>query len=264
MSSLINIKLTVCVYNYICTIHLYYNNMNYIRFEDPLTTDNAESVLWHNMKICDDMHNLQLFISCSMGWLELNPTKNMQNFESELRERDFNTHLCAKNIPTDSQYTLKLKSKKCNYECIFCCKPKKLALEEVLEFNETYESNFEKLENSGFRCLQSEKDILEIEDTNLKICDDKDKSISQLLTECKKKIVVVTISAEKYIRDICQNCKETYGREPEHKIVAVSHEGGPIIGLFLDGELVNQYGYVIEYSRDGESIGKHMRLQKLC
>lgn len=233
-----------------------------IKFEDLTSTDVEENVLWHNMKKCDDIYNLQLFISCSMGWLRLNPTKNMQDLESELRKRDFNTHLYAKDVP-DFQYTLELNSKICNYECIFSCRPKKLALEEVLKFHGTYENNFEKLANSGFRCLRSEKDNLD-EKTNLKVFDDKDKSIEKLLTECKKKITIVSISAEKYIRDICQFCKEKYGKEPEHRIIGISHKGGPIMGLFFGDELVDEYGYIIECLGDGETIEKHMRLQKLC
>ncbi len=248
--------------------------MNSIQFEDPSSNDNEESIMWHNMKVCDDIHNLQLFISCSMAWLRLNPEKNMQDLESELRKRNFNTHLYAKNaknVLENSQYEIRLNSKNCDYECIFSCRPAKLALEEVLKFHETYESNFEKLANSGFLCLKSEKDISqENEKSNLtknqsiKIFDDKDKSIAQLLLKCEQKITIVTIPAEKYIQDICLKCKEIYGEEPEHKIVGISYEGGPIIGLFLGEQLVNEYGYVIECSKDREVVAKHMRLQRLC
>jgi hypothetical protein len=258
------ISISISIFLYIFIYKIYYNMIS-IKFEDLTTTDIEESVLWHNMKKCDDICNLQLFISCSMGWLRLNPTKNMQDLESELRKRDFNTHLYAKDVPEDFQHTLELNSKICNYECFFSCRPKKLALEEVLEFHGTYENNFEKLANSGFRCLKSEKDNLDDLDKkkDLKVFDDKDKSISRLLTECKKKITIVSISAEKYIRDICQFCKEKYGEEPEHRIIGISHNGGPIMGLFLGNELVNEYGYIIECSGYGETIEKHMRLHKL-
>jgi hypothetical protein len=177
--------------------------MNSIHFEDPSSSDDEESILWHNMKICDDIHNLRLFISCSMGWVRLNPEKNMQDLESELRKRNFNTHLYAKEIPRNSQYTLKLNSKNCDYECIFSCRPAKLALEEVLKFHDTYDTNFEKLANSGFICLKPEKDILREDDESnlagdqsnlagdqsnlagdqsIKVFNTKDKSIAKLLT----------------------------------------------------------------------------------
>lgn len=113
-------------------------------------------VAWHNIKQADKHLNLKVFTSAAMGWLKANNgTKNYQDLEKELRERNLETHLiaakppailpigCALMLPHDASGPVA--PRKWLYEAWFSCRPRAYALQELLTHNQSYEDNFAKL-----------------------------------------------------------------------------------------------------------------------
>lgn len=124
-------------------------------FEDPKSDMSSVDIAWYNMKIADEYHKLDYFIAAAFGWLNIFTDKNFQDLEKELRCKKFNTHLIAKlRKDINCGCDIKLPNRnnadiKCEYECIFSCRPSKLAHDEVLSVWNTYDDNFNALKNAG-------------------------------------------------------------------------------------------------------------------
>lgn len=112
---------------------------------------NPFDICWNNLKEADTNYCLEIFCAAAEGWSKLNPTKNYQDFEKELRDKNFNTYLIAgkpKIYPGLKLLNLQ-NNQICQYECIYSCRPKSFALQELLEHWPTYKENFNNLSNSG-------------------------------------------------------------------------------------------------------------------
>lgn len=128
--------------------------------------DTEEEIVWSNLKVCDAIQNPALFGFCASAWLRINPAKNYQDLERELRERTFDTHLIA--VDNLNQFRLgsvephspDLKDVKnaiyqngkwveVEYSCIFSCRPVPFAMEELLTYWPSYDDNFARLPRAG-------------------------------------------------------------------------------------------------------------------
>lgn len=157
--------------------------------------EDVTEIMWHNLKEADNAYNLEYFIAASLSFLQLYPEKNYQDLEVLLRKKDFNTHLFA--IKPKKGSFLKKVGKGPNpiYECFYSCRPKNIALQEVLSNSGTYESNFDKLQYAGnltgFNVDEKSKDI--------HIFDSEQKNIMDLITDNKIKIQSKDISDLEFV-----------------------------------------------------------------
>jgi len=125
-----------------------------VELSKPPDTMEPVDVAWANMKVADQTHNLEWFIGGAMGWLRANRDRkvNYQLLETELRKRDFETHLIARK-PTLTGCSLHipygLSPELMDYECIMSCRPRQYAISEMLESAASYEENWARLAFAG-------------------------------------------------------------------------------------------------------------------
>lgn len=224
--------------------------MQKISLIDPSPNDSPEQICWHNLKISDEFYNLNYFIYAAIGWLKLNPTKNYQDLEKELRERNFNTHLIAKK-PQIKQNI--------DYECIFSCRPKQLALEELLKEWPSYEENFNNLSKAESMKVTN----IDNKDSSIQKLNETQINEYELLSQNKKKILIEKILANNYLKEIVEICKKQFGKIPKQKIVGLSEKGGPVFALFIDDKLLSNIGFVIECDKTNEKVIKLFDLQNI-
>lgn len=240
--------------------------MQKINFTDPIPSETPEMVVWHNLHECDVNHNLGYFVASSMGWFKLYPTASLQDFERELRQRDYNTHLFGKKpldemvqkgnyiikSPNKSDETLK------QYECIYSCRPKQYAIEEVLTNWKSYEESFEKLAETGFITVidmkKEKKEDIQVGDEHLHILNDSERTKNNFISDNTKKINFITISINDYLSDLIKSITTKFGKAPEQKLVGLTRNGGGIMGLFIDDELVSDIGITMERNQKMELI----------
>ena len=228
--------------------------MQRVTLVNPLPEETDEQICLHNFRVTDQYHHLQYFISTSQAWLKMNPTKNYQDLEKFLRQQDMNTHLYAKELPKTPGIKLGLFKENDNteyiYECVYSCRPKKYALEEVLSHWPTYDANFDQLKYAGvIMCEDTENIGL----TNIVKFDNDEIESGKLIAENKKKINISAISAEQFLKDVNKLCKEKFNKPAEEKVMALANEGF-IFGLFIDDKLVSNVGYHVGHNEKGEKI----------
>ena len=127
--------------------------MNILKFTKISENDTLNNIVWHNLLIADKNLHLSAFIAASMGYLKANPEKNYQELEQELRDKNLNTYLIAKDNPNIPDAVLKFFNKEDNsdikYQCVMSCRPPPYALYELLEYSKSYKENFKKLKYAG-------------------------------------------------------------------------------------------------------------------
>lgn len=227
--------------------------MNSISYVDP-TTETIDEIIWHNLKQADSILNLNLFIASSMAWLENNPTKNFQDLESELRKHNLNTHLYAKEFVAKDEFILTAPNKlfEPKYECIYSCRPPKYALEEIMQYWKSYEENFEKLALAGMISVKSVDDISDKKDF-VKYSDTQ-QSYYELITKCKKLIIITKMTTREYIEKICADIKNKTGKLPANKVIGMMPNGSPMFGMFIDDQIVSNIGFFVKYDSNGEQV----------
>jgi hypothetical protein len=224
--------------------------MNKLSFVE--TNDDANEVAWHNMRVGDEHLNLEIFIGGSMGWLKANPTKNFQDLEKELRDRNFSTHLIAKDDPNINGTSISLPNRGNNgvkyiYQCVMSCRPPKYAMEELLQSSSSYEENFEKLKYAGILCGMHENE--HVEDESVRKLEGHKQTDMQKLSENRVKVSVETVSAEQFINDI----KSQYP-DVSTPIIAMRNDGSPIFAFVSNNTIVSQYGFSITATPTGHKI----------
>jgi hypothetical protein len=121
----------------------------------PNEDTTMEEICWHNMKQCDDAKHLTFFSASTQAWFKLNPTMSYQDLETELRKREFDTHIIAAPNNGHVKYDLGRyydpNAKNINYTHypIISCRPKEHALKELANYHPSYEHNYRKLDKVG-------------------------------------------------------------------------------------------------------------------
>jgi len=222
---------------------------------EPKETENAEDILWHNIRVADELHNLQMFIGAASGWFALNPEKNFQDLERELRERDLNTHLIAKKPGFSGDFTLRIpvkdreQTKELIYECIYSCRPKEFALEELHEFAENYDDNFEKLALAGSVTVN---DTTEVPEEG--ILSDKAKTGMELLAENSRKIEIEKVTADMIIGQIQEQYRMERGENPELRICGMGPNGQPVMAFCIGSQVIADVGVMMDAVTDSVEI----------
>ena len=224
------------------------------KYEDVNNEDNPTDIALHNMNVADKNLNLAFFISGAQGWMHANKDKSFSDLEKELRKRSFDTHLFAKKVHLSEGNKLCVPSRvedttEYKYECIFSCRPKKDALEEVLQHWKTYEENLEALKYAG--CI-GVKDIDSLKGSpNVKHFDDIEAENLQAVCENKKRIIAEYKCAEKVISEINVTIKAHYGVNPTYKPLGKSYNG-PIYVAVVGNKIVSNVGYVEKKDKSGK------------
>jgi hypothetical protein len=155
--------------------------------------DNIEELVLHNMKITDEMLNLELFAGSALAWFAINKGKTYIDLELFLRKNNMNTHLYAKPIKLEKGLTLyvphgpkgttlTMQGPKDNliHECIYSCRPKPFALMEVLSVWSSYEENLNELSKAGSLIIASTHDCASVKEGEIITLNDK--SVFKALT----------------------------------------------------------------------------------
>jgi hypothetical protein len=210
---------------------------------DSVKEDSINDIAIHNMKIADERYNIDLFILASVGWFQANRNKNFKDLETFCRENKFNTHFFAKEKKYDVKLFIPNNDNKMEYkyEVVYSCRPKDVALKEVLENWKTYDENFQVLSTCGSRIYI---------DDNITETDSENKNPALEIMYNKKKITFVEITLEDLKKDI----KKLYQQYPVSKLVGLHKTGGPIFGLYVGDKLVSDIGYTIYYNNENQVI----------
>lgn len=231
------------------------NVLSQTTFEKPANGLSPTEIAWANMRTADNALNLEWFIGGSLGWLRANPGRNYQHLESELRRRDFNTHLIAVK-PRLTGATLALpytKILECDWECIMSCRPVKNAMEELLQHANSYEENWARLAFAG-SCMvgDEEREVLANSDGHVKRLSTRAKSNMERLTNNEVIVVTKQITIDQLFADI----KEKYP-DVQNSVVAM-HADGPIVGFVATVDdkvtLVSNVAFVYTQTENGPAV----------
>lgn len=225
-----------------------------ITYNDVSPTEDPSEIAFHNMKVGDEMLNLNVFIGGQLGWIMANPTKNFQDLEKELRKRNFNTHLIARKVSAElTNYKLTLHGKddptEYLYECISSCRPKKYAMEELLKEWKSYDENLEALKYAGVVTIIDEKDIGKKNTEKIS-----ESNPIQLVSKNKLKVSYKLETVDETIDGIYTDAKVKYGKEPTTVLYGMSHSGGPIMAFVIDNVIISNIGICIEHDSSGNKI----------
>jgi hypothetical protein len=121
--------------------------------------DSLEALVLNNLQIVDQLFHVELMAAAALAWFKCNRGKNYVNLERFLREHRLNTHLFANKTRMGGDVVLHVPEQKeqradLEYECWFSCRPRQVALEEVLKHWPSYESNLIALERAGSATLR--------------------------------------------------------------------------------------------------------------
>lgn len=200
--------------------------------EDPV------EIMLHNLREADNVYNLEYFTAASLSFLKLYPNKNYQDLEIFLREKDFNTHLFVMK-PKEGFFLRKVGvGPNPTYECFYSCRPKDVALQEVLNNLGTYESNFTKLAYAGILCTNFNK---KSKSQDIYIFDS-DQKIIDLITDNKIKIYFKNVPDLEFISKIIRDIIETMGKVPIVTLHGMTPNGAYIRSFTIDGKIVSKWG----------------------
>jgi hypothetical protein len=188
-------------------------------------------------------------------------TNNFQELEKFLRDNNFDTYLFATK-PT-KYHVMYLKNELKNdlnalrpevpeYECIFSCRPKPYALEEVLMNWKSYEENFIALGTSGVASLQSDTNLLD--DPSTYVFTEKEKSIAEKLMDCEVLISIEKIDPNDFLISQSEIIRKRTGEVPSHVKIGSMPPDTEIFGLFVENKLASPYGYSITYKNNEKFI----------
>lgn len=234
--------------------------MNKIDLVDPEKTDTPQSIVWHNLQVCDEQHDLSHFIMAAQGWFNINKTADFQDFEKALREKNFHTHLYAKKPAITKGTSLRTPNNlntesdpKLIYECIYSCRPREHALKELLSFWDTYEDNFDALKLAGQVCFDKDQEHFDddSEENNVPIMkfNDNMMKLGEELKNNAKKLRYSYISPETVLENVMEFIEKDTGRKPGPVLLGLGEGGIPFFGLAVDNTIVCDTGFKIELNQ---------------
>jgi hypothetical protein len=233
----------------------------------PVTQGLADvtDIAWTNMRCGDKLFNLEWFIGGSMGWLKANPGKNYQDLETELRQRDLNTHLIA----TKPRYSaLKIPYSKggatMDFECIMSCRPKDAAMKELLTHAESYEENWARLAFSGSIFTGDADDNREgidaaVSSADIRNFEDREKTLMSRLSNNEVTLEVREITFQEHMKEL-----ESKYADVRTEVYGVT-AGGPLL-VCVAGKpptVVSDIGFVLSTMADGSRLIRPIHLNDL-
>lgn len=225
--------------------------------------ENKNELAFHNMRIAENIFDLNIFINSSELYFKTNPGKNYQDLEKELRERNFETHIIAKKYNLSNNMILRPVNNsivKCEYLAIISCRPKKYAMQELLENSSSYRENFNKLPNAGnLGCLNVSS--TERSDSHLKIYNNEELNFRNKLISGNYEIYIEEIDVETFIKHLKLELTEKFGKEPILSQVGKNANGDKIMTFVNDNKIVSSYGIIYNINKDGVIDKKIITIQ---
>ncbi len=201
------------------------------------------------MTLSDVYFNSETLQHSSYAWIISDKTRNFQDLEKFFRLNNFNTYLIAKkinkNITEENNFSLKTPNNNVDellYECYFSCKPRDIALQEVLDNYSTYDENFENLKNAGNLCT-----ILEnVVENDIDIVNDGNSLIKKLMDN-KIKLIFKKMTPKESIEQMSEDICKTTGNKPTIKIIGKLNDDCPIMAFLLsDGNVASNIAWSIK------------------
>ena len=208
-----------------------------ILYDELKMTDSIDfdDIALHNLKNSDIHYNKETFICSAVGWLKNKNTRTLQELELYLRNNNYNTYLIASPYTYDEQinlYTVNESKELLTFECIFCCKPKKQAFEDILKIHSSYEENFNKLLYSGMLKIKNQSE---------------ENTLFNKLCNNSLKLNFIKLTAKESVEQLHKDIVNSTGKNPRIEIIGKFNETQPIMTFLLeDGNLASHIGWTIE------------------
>ena len=212
-----------------------------VLYEEKNQNCSDDENILQNMMMSDLYLNNETIIAASYSWLVNDNHRNFQDLEKFFRQNNFNTYLIARKIDIGDAFILKTPNNNIDdllYECYFCCKPKEIALQEVLDSCLTYDENFDKLSKSGNVCV-----IAENTDNN----ENNEKSLIKKLMDNKIKLIFKKLNAKESIEQMSEDITLTTGIKPTISIIGKLNDDCPIMAFISgDGNMASNIAWSIK------------------
>lgn len=193
-------------------------------------------VAFDNMKQADECYNLKLLEASAIGWFRVNKNKTPKDLEILFRQYNFNTFI----IPTSTSFSryISLNGIPRMYICVFDNKNFTNDVSSIYIESDTYQSNLQKLENTGFIEFDAPNDD-----------DNYDVTLEELYLEKLRtntiRLVYKTISGKNLVNKMIYEILQEEGVLPEQKIYKYSKSKNQITyGLYINNILVCDYGFI--------------------
>jgi len=123
--------------------------MKKVIFKEIENTD-KNKIFWLNLKTAVLSGDHSLTIKCMIAWVHNNKDKNMSELEKMLRSENINLHLISSNNKQNGMTTIcPFTHKKCGHELLAYIGTKDEANECLNKYSDSYDDNFNKLNNTG-------------------------------------------------------------------------------------------------------------------
>ena len=201
-----------------------------------------------NMMLSDLYLNNSTTIAAAYSWVVQDNRRNFQDLEKFFRQNNFNTYLIARKIDIGDNFMLKTPNNNVEgliYECYFCCKPKEIALQEVLDTCVSYDENFDNLSKSGNVCVITEN-IDNVEDK-----ENNENSLIKKLMNNKIKLIFKKLNAKESIEQLSEDITRTTGIKPTISIIGKLNDDCPIMAFISgDGNMASNIAWSIKKEND--------------
>ncbi len=117
-----------------------------VAFVSASEEETPADVCWHNLLFADRVHHLEFFAVSAHGWVK-HTASDYQQLERRLREHNCDTQVIA--VPGNGRYALPWNARACGHWMLYSCRPRQHALEEMLQYCESYDENFARLADAG-------------------------------------------------------------------------------------------------------------------
>lgn len=220
--------------------------MKIVLLTDPNNEESAHDIALHNLRVSDELHHLVYFSQTAMGWMKIHPSKNFQDLEAFLREKELCTHLfCAEppsDIGADDLVSPNEPGKQCKWMVFFSCRPKEHALAEVLDrCPEGYDENFKRLADAGFVAPKEFRRYYNDDFENDEITPEHLKAYQ--LINCQRKLLVKDIDNKEFYDITYAELKNKFECDPIKKNVGQLPSGEPLYVLEHQGNIVFPYAF---------------------
>ena len=229
-----------------------------ILYDETNSNDSVDDIAEHNMTLSDLYLNAETLRHSAYAWITSDKNRNFQDLEKLFRKKNFNTYLIAKKITLENGFVFKTPNDNVNellFECYFSCKPKDLALQEVLDNYSSYDENFENLSKSGNLCIN-------IEDNNIENNENNENSLIKKLMKNKIKLIFKKLNAKESIEQMSEDIIKTTGDKPIITIIGKLNDDSPIMAFLLnDGKVASNIAWSLQKEND-ETIYKLIDLNE--
>ena len=236
-----------------------------ILYDELNLKETSDEISVHNMMLSDVYFNTETLRHSSYAWIVSDKSRNFQDLEKFFRLNNFNTYLIAKkvseNIISENKFVLKTPNDNIEnlcYECYFSCKPKDMALQEVLNNYSTYDENFDNLSKAGNLCavLDNNNETMENDknnenDKNMENDKNNENSLIKKLMDNKIKLIFKKMTPKESIEQMSEDIYKTTGSKPTIKIIGKLNDDCPIMAFLLnDGNVASNIAWSIKKEND--------------